>query len=232
MSVPLTIAEAKQLVRKNLDELEANGSGMYGEDTDNAVLDSLIERSLPEAINAVNLAAPVTLLDGIELEPDNAEDFSFVSPVVDGVLEFKILREDFLRLVAFRATDSDVVVTSVLDEASAEGRKQLNKYLRGRSDRPRLVKLQGMWKDIHDKFCPDFKYYTLSINPEEGEESGAVALCSYVKEEKYDESSAASDYHISQRLRQNIIDYTTALVLTAMGDQRSQSYYQKASIFK
>ena len=231
MSVLLTITEAVRLVRKNLDELEPNGSVMYGgEDSDNASLDKLIERSLPEAINAVNLAAPVTLLDGVELEPDSALDFSYESPVVDHVLEFTIKREDFLRLVAFRAADSDVVVTSVLDEASAEGRKQLNKYLRGRADRPRLVKMQGRFND-NNKFYPVFKYYTLTDTPEEGEESGCVALCSYVKEEKYNEATPATFYDVSQRLRQNILDYTTGMVLQAMGDQRAQSYYQKASIF-
>ena len=227
MSVPLTITEAVRLVRKNLDELEPNGSVMYGgEDSDNASLDKLIERSLPEAINAVNLAAPVTLLDGIyDGDPTNNIDI-LESPVKDLVLKFRVNDTAFLRLVALRMNDSDVVVTSVLDEASAEGRKQFNRYLRGRPDRPRLVRLQGINDD-----GPEFHYYTLSATPTEGDEADEIGILKYVREVKYNEVTPATYYDVSQRLRQNILDYTTAMVLQAMGDQRAQSYYQKSSIF-
>ena len=225
MSVLLTITEAVRLVRKNLDELEPNGSVMYGgEDSDNASLDKLIERSLPEAINAVNLAAPVTLLEVINELPQTP--FSVTPTISDGVITFTPAISNYLRLVEMRVADSPIVVTAVLDEASAEGRKQLNRYLRGRPDRPRLVRLQG------NNGSPSFKYYTTTISPfVQTGNNATIKSFAYVSEVKYNETTPADSYTISQRLRQNILDYTTGMVLQAMGDQRAQSYYQKASIF-
>lgn len=227
MSVTLTIAEAVRLVRKNLDELEPNGSDMYpATSEDNTSLNKLIERSLPEAINAVNLAAPVTLLDGV-LDAVAGDDITVLeSPVADKVLKFRVDDTDFLRLVAFKAVDSDIVVTDALAEASPEGRKQLKSYLRGRPDRPRLVRLQGI-----NENGPAFNYYSLAETPITGEEAEAVDTLLYVREEKYNETTPAASYYVSQRLRQNILDYATGMVLAAMGDQRAQSYYQKAFIF-
>lgn len=229
MSVTLLVTDAVKLVRKNLDELDPAGSTQYGtEGADNESLDELIARNLPEAINAINLAAPSHLLDAAEvLDPGDSVDFSFESPVEDKVLEFQLRRNDLLRLVRFRASDSKVVVTDVIPEAGPEGRKQLNKYICGRPDRPRLVRLQGR----HDG-GPRFRYYSLAENPEEGTESEAVAVCEFVKEEKYNEESPATRYIVSQRLYQNIIDWLTATVLNTYGDQRARAFIQKASIFQ
>ena len=130
----ITVSSAVELVRKNLEELDTNSSDMLSDYEDNSSLDSIIKRNLPEAINAVGLAAPVALLEGVSV--------SAASPSVseDGVLSFSLAADSkFLRLVAFRAADSGIVVTDPIPEAGPEGRKQLNKYVRGRFDRPRLV---------------------------------------------------------------------------------------------
>ena len=218
----LTPSDAVALVRKNLDEVEPNGSAMYGDqDGDNLSLDDIVKKNLPEAINAVQKAAPVSLLEGKEHLFTESDTVT----IDGGVLSFTLASSSkYMRLVAFRAADSDIVVTDTIPEASPEGRKQLNRYIRGRADRPRLVHLQGRHTG------PAFKYYSLSdgsaytSNP-----SSAIAQFSYVEEQLY--SSSATGYPISRRLRQNIIDCLTAMVMETYSDQRSQLFYQKANNF-
>ena len=219
--VTITPADAVALVRRNLDEMETNGSQMFTEDyEDNDAVDNLIRANLPEAINAVHLSAPVQLLEG-----KDATIAAGASVSTDGVLSFSLGEDSrYLRLVAFKAADSGIVVTDTIPEASPEGRKQLNRYVRGRFDRPRLVLLQGRHTE------PAFKYYSLA-NPDAYSSSpaSAISLCSYVQEQVF--SDSAESYDISRRLRQNIIDWLTAKVMETYSDQRAQAYYQKASIF-
>lgn len=154
----LSANTAVMLVRRNLDELDPNGSVMYtDESTDNASLDNTIKRLLPDAINAVHLAAPVAVLEGESVEASEISDTS----CEDGVLTFGLNIGHLLRLVAFQAIDSDIVVTEVIPEASPEGRKQLNKYIRGRYDRPRLVRMQGVTTHVLGDYTPVFRYFSL-----------------------------------------------------------------------
>lgn len=217
--VTITTTDAITLVRKNLEELDTNSSQMFvDENYDNTALDAIIRRTLPEAVNAVHLAAPVMLLEG-----KNATLASGTAVSTDGVLSFSLASgSKYLRLVAFRAADSGVVVTDTIAEASPEGRKQLNKYVRGRFDRPRLVLLQGRHTE------PAFKYYSLRVPASySSSPASAVSLFTYVEEQIFDES--ATGYEVSRRLRQNAVDCLTAMVMEVYSDQRAQSYYQKAS---
>ena len=207
-------------VRKNLDEIGLNESIMYTEEsTDNDSLDGIISRTLPEAINLVNKTAPVTLLEGTDLSGGPFDE----ATVVDGSLVFSFTA-DFLRLVAFQAADSPIVITDVLDEASPEGRKQLNKFIRGTYDRPRLVAEQGQ------KGMFRFHYYTLrdagayANNPVR-----AIKRFSFVRELFY--SDSAESYPVPEMLRQNIIDELTALVLAIYGETEKANYFaEKAKI--
>ena len=221
----LSISEAVALVRKNLDEMDPNASVMYqDENEDNTSLDDTVERHLPEAVNQIHLAAPVQLLEGEEIDMGEEED-SAVDVSDDGVLSVSLPESSrFLRLVAFQAADSPVVVTDVLAEASPEGRKQLNPYIRGRYDRPRLVQEQGTHTG------PLFRYYSLETPSDYSSDPvSAIKRLSFIREQIY--SAGATGYPISRRLRQNILDCLTAMVLETYGDQRAQSFYQKASIF-
>lgn len=215
----LSVKEAQALVRKNLDETDPNGSVMYTDDNgDNLSLDDIIAKNLPEAINAVNLSSPVVLLEGKVLEQ---EDLSDIHIDDDGVLSFSLNEdENFLRFIMFKATDSDVIVNNVIAEGSAEGRKQLNKWLRGRYDRPQLVMLQP------DSAVKKFKYYTLKNTTTA---DNAVVYFIYVEELMYDDD--AVEYSIAPRLRQNIIDCLTAMVMETYSDQRAQFFFQKAQNF-
>lgn len=217
--VTLSPSDAVALVRKNLDEIAPNGSAMYDPDNtygDNASMDDIIRRNLPEAINAVNTAAPAQLLEGKSVSASNPSVSS------DGVLSFSLPEGSrFLRLVAFQASDSPIVVTDVLPEASGEGHKQLNRYIRGRYDRPRLVLLQGRHTE------PEFKYYSLRENT--ADPASAISQLYIIQEQLY--TSDATGYDISRRLRQNIIDWLTGKVMETYNDQRAQLYYQRANNF-
>ena len=218
----LTPSDAVALVRKNLDEVEPNGSVMYGdENEDNLSIDDIVKKNLPEAINAVQKAAPVSLLEGKEHLFSGSDTVT----INDGVLSFTLASSSkYMRLVAFQSADSDIVVTDTIPEASPEARKQLNRYIRGRADRPRLVLLQGRHSG------PAFNFYSLTDpSAYAGNPRAAVAQFSYVEEQLY--SSAATGYPISRRLRQNIIDCLTAMVMETYSDQRSQLFYQKANNF-
>lgn len=218
----LSLSDAVSLVRKNLDEVDPNGSVMYtDDDSDNSSLDDIIARNLPEAINAINLSAPVALLEGAVIEGSGMTD----EANEDGVLSFSISDGGFLRFVAFKATDSDIVVTDVLGEGTAEGRKQLNKWLRGQYDCPRLVLLH---KRDQNSGKISFKYYSLKEGFKK-EESSHIEYFEYIKELVYSEGTA--EYEIASRLRQNIIDCLTAMVMEIYSDQRAQYFFQKASNF-
>lgn len=226
--IPLSTSDAVELVRKNLDELDPNGNAsvMYtDENDDNLSLSATIKRMLPEAINAVQLAAPATLLEGKSFD---AGDLDSVA-IENGVLSISLKSTtNFLRLVEFQAADSIIVVSDTIGEATPEGRKQLNPRIRGRYDRPRLVQLQGRHTG------PQLKYYTLNTEGQNyaayvSTPADAISRLSFVQEQFY--AAATTEYNISRRLRQNIIDYLTAKVVETYSDQRAQAYYTKALAF-
>ena len=231
----LTLDAAQKLVRKNLDEIDPNGSIMYTDENgsssdyaDNKSMDDIIAKSLPEAINAINLAAPVTMLDGESVTPTVTVLTNTPSGNAGKVLNIALASTDkFLRLVAFKASDSDIVVTDAIEEASAEGRKQANKYICGQYDRPRLIHVQGSYG------APVFKYYSLKSTTDTSDSTAignAVSNILIVKKQEY--AAVTTSYTISEQLRQNIIDYLTGMVLEIYSDQRAQNFFQRAINFQ
>ena len=216
----LDVNKAILAVRKNLDELDPNESVMYPtDDGDNASLDETIRRTLPEAINAVHGAAPVQLLEG--------KDNGFtVSCPFDGdrtVLEI-VFSAPLLRLVSFQATDSKRVVTEVFPEASPEGHKQLNTYLRGRFDRPALVELQG-----HHGECK-LRYYSLQTAvPAGGAAADKVQQLHWIPQYKY--AAATTSYDIATSMLERIIDHLTGMVLAIFGEANKATYFLNKSSF-
>ena len=230
--INLRVSDAVELVRKNLDELDPNGSIMLDDENgssaefgDNSSLNDIIARSLPEAINAVHLAAPVQLLEGES--PRDEEEYFMLDVDSEGVLTFGLIPGlNFLRLVSFQAVDSNIVVTEVIGEATPEGRKQLNPYIRGRYDCQRLVQLQG-WRYI-------FKYYSLDTSRDEfpqlaSDPYSAIAEFRYIPE--YSFAANTTQYKVSSLLKQNIIDCLTAKVLEIYGSQQAQVFWQKANSY-
>lgn len=214
----LSVQEATAAVRKNLDEIGLNESVMYDtENTDNVSLDETIARTLPEAVNAMHLAAPV---DRIEWD-DYAGPFDSVA-VSERVLTFS-LTADVLRLVRFQAADSPIVVTDELAEASPEGRKQLNKYIRGTFDRPRLVRLQG------SRSKPAYAYYSLRSDSYANAPASAIKQFAFIPVQTY--GSDKTGYEVSAGLLQNVTDTLTAMVLSIYGNgDRAGYFFDKAKI--
>lgn len=231
------ISKAQEAVRKNLDELDPNGSVMYDDESgeDNLSLDNLIARFLPEAINEVNKVAPVTLLEGTEVKSNTSVAYDSPSEEDNHVVKITINAAlNYLRLVAFKAEDSNIVITDAIEEASPEGRKQHNKYIRGTYDRPRLV-IQQASKDG----SPIFKYYSYK-NSTPNPASTNVTTLSIIQEVRFEDTSAgyiapsgnnSGTYDSCLMLRQNYIDYITARVMETFGDARAQAYYTRALTF-
>lgn len=208
---------AVKLVRNNLDELDMNGSAMYDTDNDNNSLDNTIKRHLPEAINAVHMAAPTRLLEG-ENATDKIEGLGY-NRLAEGVWSYDFAIDDpaYLRLVAMASSANPLyVVTEVQPMGGVSSRKQLNPYIRGRYDRPRLVQYPP-------NGTPEFCFYSFKS------QNDKISSLFIIRRQDYDAS--ATGYNYSPRLKQNIVDCLTAKVLETFGDQRAQSFYQRAYTF-
>lgn len=247
--VNLSVSDAVELVRKNLDELDPNGSIMMDDENgssasfgDNMSLNDIIARNIPEAINAVHLAAPAQLLSGVTPGFDDttiikAKERSLLSGDDVEILNvpFSLAANVFyLRLAAFRVIDSPVVVTDVTAEASPEGRKQLNPYLRGQYDRPRLVARQKVkYEDsgVFDYYSLNKETSSMLYDGEPYSDHPDRLIDTFLIVPKMFYDSASTQYQISPALRQNIIDYLTSIVLQTYNDQRAQVFYQKAATY-
>jgi len=212
--IGLKPSEAVSAVRKNLDEQGLNDSVMYtDESTDNESLDLVIEKTLPEAINAVCLSVPAHLLEGTDVKAK----LTYIE-VKDKVLGFSIPEtEKFLRFVRFRAEDSEHILTAAVTEESAEGRKQLNKYVCGTYDRPCLVQLQG------DTTSPSFRYYSLKKTADAA--ASLIAECEIIPRQEY--AAATESYVIPTGLRDTVVTYLTGMVLSIFGETTKADYFFK-----
>lgn len=229
---PITPADAIAAVRKNLDEQGLNESVMYNdENADNDSMDSIIAKTLPEAINEIHRIAPVYLLEGDSLveRNDNQESESSSSQqdvsISGRVLLFSV-PDTCLRLAAFQAADSDIVVTDVIPEASAEGRKQLNPYIRGTYDNPRMVKVQGKGGPM------SFRYYSLKDSSFDNHPTDAISRLEVIYQAVYNDQEGAS-YQASTELVDSIMYQLTAMVLAIYGQAEMANYFtQKALKWK
>lgn len=151
----LTVYAAFAYVRKALDELtSAESIGLLAE-PDALDLHRIVEGSMVEAVYQVHTTAPAYSLEG-----ETAVKGTDFSCVLDkGVVTLNMITP-VSRLLSVKCKDSDVVLTEMLAEDSAEGRMQLNQYIRGTQDDPKLV-LQKKWYGDHK---PKLKYYTTSLD--------------------------------------------------------------------
>ena len=221
----LTIADAIQIVRKNLDEVGLNDSQMFGENTDNAQLDSVITDTLPEAINSINRNAPVELLEGLtetfaEGQEGEAAQTS-VLQINNQVGTFTIANGDVLRLLFCKASDSEIVV-SAIEEMSAIGRQQANQYVRGTFDKPVLVRTQA----DHNTF----KYYSFKEDTATPQiKATYIPVCYlgsssalYVSETE----TQAEGYYVSPLVKDSILNQLTAMVLSIYGETDRAGLFQ------
>lgn len=147
----LTVKAALEYVRKSIDELMSNEELGMLIDPDAIDLHRLVEGFIVEAVYKTYSLAPITSLEGKQAVA--GEDYSF--DISNSVATISML-SPIARLLSLKCSDSDIILSEMIPEDSAEGRKQLNKYIRGTYDDPRLV-LQKKWQGDH---MPRMKYYT------------------------------------------------------------------------
>lgn len=221
---PLSKDDAILLVRKNLDEQPVNGTDMMDlDDIDSNELDSLIWKSLAEAINMVHASAPVQMLDGYKL---TAEELGTVT-TKDGTIKFTI-GKDILRLVAFKAEDQRYPISELTPEYSARGRMMQNPYTVGTPDNPTLVLLQGKNGSTPDKndFTgkSSFVFYGY-----EGTKTGAqsISVFEYIPRYKAQEAS----YYIAENVVDAVINQLTGMVLSVYNYTDKAAYFFNLASF-
>lgn len=226
--ISITAADAILLVRKNLDEVQGNDSDMAGlDDIDSNNFEEIIMKTLPEAINEVNLSAPVEMLSGKVIS--NA-DLNNVDIDDNKVLTIPVT--GFLRLVAFQPFDSPYSVSNPVGEFSAEGRMQLNRYTRATPESPVLVKVNSVDHSDTETGRTIFKYYGLSSVP--SSDSQAIKVFRYVERYKYEDKASdtlrkATSYNVSDLLADVTIDRLTGMVAKILNDSRADYFLARSS---
>ena len=148
----LSINSATTFVRTALDELTTVEEIGLLVDADAVNLQRLVINTIVEAVVRTHQGAASVLVDGIK--GIVGEDYK-AELEDNGVITITML-QDTLRVASIQAEDSPVVLTDIVPENSAEGRKQQNTYVRGVADDPRVV-LQKRWSM---PYKPILKYYS------------------------------------------------------------------------
>lgn len=147
----LTVKGAFAYVRRAIDELTSAEEIGHLVEPDAIDLHRLVEGAMVEAVVKAYSLAP-----GLTLEGETAvKGKDYELELKDGVVTISMLTPT-ARVVSVQCNDSEVILSDLIPENSAEGRKQLNKYIRGTYDDPRLVLLK-QWNGDN---MPRMRYYT------------------------------------------------------------------------
>lgn len=203
----LEISAAFQFVQSVLDEL-TNTDEAVDLAADTTDIEKLVENALVEAVITTHMGALAVLVDGVVGE-DGADYDSALSE--DGVVTIT-MQTDALRIVSVQAEDSPVVLTDIVPENSAEGRKQLNRYVRGVSDDPRVV-LQKRWSE---PYKPVMKYYSTK------EETCPVMTVEYIPYPVLDEGAVL----VCPKLEYAVLNEVAAMVLDALNESQKATIYR------
>lgn len=224
--IQLSISAAHAYVRKVLDELTSVEELGMLVSPDSMDLHKLVEGFIVEAAVRVHSTAPSHLLDGITGQIDTDYKVEPTGKVLTITME-----KDCVRIVSIKAKDSDHVVCNLIPEDSAEGRMQLNSYLRGTYDDPRAVLMKNWAGD----YLPAVKYYSLKDELEKdkpetaaneaGDTEEPIVKVEYIPYPVIDETIIM----VSPRLEYNVLNEVAAMVLDAVNEsQKAQLYRAKA----
>lgn len=211
----LALSTAIAFVRSRMDEIAFNPGDMIDASLDDRNLETTVEKLLPESAEAIILSAPAGMLEPEYTYSVGVQDSLpavFDSAVLSsGALRMVVNDASFLRLVSFKASDSVIYVTEPVPYDSPEARMQQNPYVRGTKDEPTIVR-----RDLsNDKI--ELIYYTASSRAFEFSYIGKPEL-----------SGSPATMFCPIQLETAVLNYLTGKVLETYGDQRSQSFYQKA----
>lgn len=206
----LSVQAAHTHIRRALDELvSVEDIGMLA-CPDSLDLHRLAEGFLSEAAVKVHENAPALLLDGVKA----VEGVDFEASLEDGAVTI-VMKKDTVRMASLKMSDSPVVVCDLVPEDSAEGRKQLNRYVRGVYDDPRVV-LAKQWAADHR---PIFIYYST-----EQDTMPEISL-EYVPYPHLKDSVV----EICPRLEHAVLNEVTAMVLDAVSEHEKAALYRTRS---
>ena len=150
----LTVKAAVAYVRRAIDELMSAEEIGHLVEPDAVDLHRLVEGAMVEAAVKAYSLAPVILLEGEAA----AEGKDYNLELKDKVVTISMLTPT-AKILSVKCADSDIIVSDMAPENSADGRKQLHKYIRGTYDDPRLVLL----KQWHGDHMPRMRYYTTEL---------------------------------------------------------------------
>lgn len=229
----LYIKDAVDFVRSRMDEMSFVPSEMVtGGEPDDRNLEETVERLLKEAIISVHTEAPASLMEGKKLTESAPLTVMTHSVDTNGVLTLNftdalsIKAPDILRLVSFKAGDSDTLVTSVAFEDEAVARLQNNRYMRGTPDCPVMVRMA-----TSSEYKPVYKYYTTTLKGDK-EDGGLVLnpptfVMEYFPVPEYSEKDG---YFISAMLEIATLTYLTALVFqTYQQNETAKVFFDRAA---
>lgn len=154
-----------------MDELSFDNDDMISPAEDDRNLDTTIEKLLPEAAEFVYRAAPASLLEPEDSIVADSPDVESAALKEDGSIAVTIdLDGGFLRLVSFKADDSDIYVSEPVPFDGPAARMQANLYVRGTYDAPVLVerktprKLNLTYYSVRDEGAgmPGFVIYKIN----------------------------------------------------------------------
>ena len=172
-------------------------------------LHRLVEGAIVEAVIKTHTNAPAFLIDGVKGE----EGKDYTTLVSDDNVMVITMKTDVVRIASIKASDSEIVVSDLIPEDSAEGRKQLNKFVRGIPDDPRIV-LQKTWAS---DYCPILKYYTCSNS----KEVKSIDLY-YVPYPSIDETIVM----VCPKLEYAVLNEVLAMVLDSLNEHEKAEFYR------
>lgn len=205
----LSINSATSFVRTALDELTTVEEIGQLVDADAVNLQRLVVNTIVEAVVKTHQGAASVLVDGLK----GVMGVDFNAELDDnGVITITML-QDTLRVASIQAGDSPVVLTDIVPENSAEGRKQQNIYVRGVADDPRVV-LQKRWSM---SYKPILKYY-----------STEMPQCPKIHLEYIPYPYVGEDgmIDICPQLEYAVLNELTALVLDSVNQHEKASLYR------
>lgn len=207
--VQLSISAACSYVRKMLDELvSVEEIGMIAS-PDGIDLHRLVEGAIVEAVIRTHTKAPSFFIDGVKGE----DGVDFETLVTDDNVMVITMKTDVVRIASVKASDSNIVVCDLIPEDSAEGRKQLNNFVRGVPDDPRVV-LQKAW---NADYRPILKYYTCS----DSKDVKSVDLY-YVPYPSIDETIVM----VCPKLEYAVLNEVLAMVLDSLNEHEKAELYR------
>ena len=213
----LSISSAIEFVRASIDELSQQESDMLVSDLDDRNLDKTVEELLPSAIEFVHTAAPAQLMEGILLNASMLRNFvSIDNRVIDiNFAESEAIK--VLRLTAFKAGDSDIVLSQAFYEDSPQARMQSDPYVQGQPDEPVIVLMADS-----QQYRPHYRYYTTDLTE-------ASFMMRYFPAPEMLTKESEEDYFVSSKLYRPTLYYLVHLVLLAYKEaQLAETYKQKA----